>query len=146
MKPRKFLHEFREFILRGNVVDLAVAVIIGAAFTAIINSFITDLVTPFLDMITFGYFNIDDLSLVLGEGAQAKRFPYGQFLAAVLNFFIVALVVFLIIRGTNKIALSKPKPSLWECPYCKSSINVKAVRCPNCTTILDESKIPEDVR
>lgn len=142
---KKLLDEFKEFINRGNVMDLAVAVIMGAAFTAIINSINVDLVTPLISLLTFGV-DFSSFSFTLGQGDNAAVFSYGKFLQAVLNFLIVSFVVFFMVKALNKVAHNKEEPATQECPYCKSKIALDALRCPQCTTVLDESKVPKDIR
>jgi len=145
---KKLWSEFKEFINRGNAMDLAVAVVIGAAFTAIINSVVGDLVTPLISLITF---NVDfsSLNLTVGESENPAVFAYGKLIQATINFIITAVVIFFIIKGANSLAkkkiLNKAAPTM-PCPYCATLIPETAVRCPNCTTILDASKVLEDVR
>lgn len=146
MKKRtKLLDEFREFINRGNVIDLSVAVIMGAAFTAIINSISNDLITPLISLLTFGV-DFSTLSFTIAEGENAAVFRYGSLIQAIINFFVVAVVIFFIVKGMNKMSRKKPEPGKKTCPYCDNKIPEPAVRCPNCTSILDESKVPKDVR
>jgi len=145
---KKLWSEFKEFMSRGNAMDLAVAVVIGAAFTAIINSLVGDLVTPLISLITF---NVDysSLQFSVGDSENPAVFAYGHLIQAIINFFLVALVIFLDIKGANKLArkqiLNKAAPTK-PCPYCGTPIPETAVRCPNCTTILELSEVPEDVR
>lgn len=135
---KKLFAEFKEFIMRGNVMDLAVAVIIGGAFQAIITSLTEDLISPLLGL--FGGANFDNLSFtVLGA-----TFFYGKFLTAVINFLIMAAVIFALVKAVNKVmSLGKKKeeapaePTEKECPYCYSPIHIKATRCPHCTAKLD---------
>ncbi|MCH5304062.1 MAG: large conductance mechanosensitive channel protein MscL [Ruminococcus sp.] len=130
---KKLLEEFKAFIMRGNVMDLAVAVIIGGAFQSIITSLCDDLISPLLGM--FGGANFDAYYVeILGA-----TFAYGKFLTAVVNFVIMAAVIFLLVKAVNK-AMSlgkKPEPEAEptekECPYCYSPIHIKATRCPHCT-------------
>ena len=129
------LKEFRDFINRGNVVDLAVAVIIGGAFGAIINSIVKDLLMPLIGIILGG---IDFASLSVKVGSAVLT--YGNFLQALINFLAIAFVLFLIVRSMNK-AKAKPAPApaavtTKECPYCLSTVPLKATRCPNCTSEL----------
>lgn len=136
---KKFMKEFKEFISRGNVMDMAVGIIIGGAFTSIVSSLVEDIINPILGL--FGGMNFDKLQLnLLGE----VTLNYGKFLTAVMNFLIMALVVFLIIKTVNK-AASKFAPKKEEekkttkiCPYCKSEISIEAVRCAHCTSMLEE--------
>ncbi|MBQ7964659.1 MAG: large conductance mechanosensitive channel protein MscL [Ruminococcus sp.] len=159
---KKFFTEFKEFIMRGNVVDLAVAVIVGGAFQAIVNSFINDLVMPFIGFITGGI-NFADQFIVLKvpEGVDlatveaaktaadatelgATVWAYGAFITAVINFIVMAFVVFLLVKAINKAqTIGKKKeeedPTTKKCPFCCSEISIKATRCPHCT-----SEIPEE--
>lgn len=141
---RKFFSEFKEFIMRGNVMDLAVAVIIGAAFQAIISSLVNDVISPFIGL----FAKIDFKQWVLEiNGVQIQ---YGSFLTALINFIIMALVIFLLIKGINKVmSLGKrfkkdeellAEPDTKDCPYCLTEINVKATRCPHCTSQLGETE------
>jgi large conductance mechanosensitive channel len=143
----KLIKEFKDFINRGNVMDLAVAVIVGGAFTAIINSFVADLINPFLGILTAG---IDFKSIVipLGDGADAAKLQIGAFIMAVINFLVISLVIFFMVKGVNKISRKKPVEDtpMKDCPYCKESIPDAAVRCPSCTTILDAEAVPEQIR
>jgi large conductance mechanosensitive channel len=144
---KKLFTEFKEFIDRGNVMDLAVAVILGAAFTAIINAVVNDLVTPLLSIVTFGI-DFSSLQWTFGEGSNAATFKYGSFIQAVINFLLVAIVIFFMVKALNKVAKKKPKVDAptKTCPYCCEDIPEAAVRCPQCTTILDVTKIPPEHR
>ncbi len=127
------LKEFRDFINRGNVVDLAVAVIIGGAFGAIINSIVKDLLMPLIGIILKG----TDFASLVWQVGEAKL-TYGNFIQALINFLAIAFVLFLIVRSLNK-AKAKPAPvavTTKECPFCLSTISLKATRCPNCTSEL----------
>lgn len=128
--------------------DLAVAVVVGAAFSAIINSVVTDLVTPLISLLTAGI-DFTSLQFVVGEGANAAAFRYGALIQSIITFIVTAFVIFLVIKAINKLAnkqlLNKAAPTK-PCPYCKTLIPDTALRCPNCTTLLDSSKVPEDVR
>jgi large conductance mechanosensitive channel len=143
------LKEFREFAARGNVIDLAVGVIIGAAFGKIVTSLVNDVIMPPIGLV-IGRINFRDLFVSLGGGAyaslaeaQAAGAPtinYGLFLNTLLEFAIVAFAVFLMVRQINR--LKKPAPvapaeESRPCPYCVSNIPVKASRCPYCTSQLD---------
>ena len=136
---KKFFEEFKKFAMRGNVMDMAVGIIIGAAFTAIVTSLVDDLLSPLLGLLV--RVNFSDLRVsVLGA-----TFAYGNFIMAVINFLLVAFVLFLIIRAMNRISAlgkkeDKEKPLTKECPFCKSKISVDAVRCPNCTSHLEEKE------
>ena len=143
----KLLKEFREFINRGNVMDLAVAVIIGAAFTAIINSIVGDLITPLISLITGGV-DYSSMAVVLGEGPNAATLAYGMLIQAVINFILIAVVVFFLIKALNKMTRKKApaKVPTKPCTYCCTDIPEEAVRCPNCTTVLELAKVPENLR
>ena len=140
--------EFRNFILRGNVLDLAVGIIIGAAFTTIVNSLVNDIISPIIGIITGGL-DFADVRLVLRPAAGETpevALGIGLFINAVINFLIVALVLFLIIRAYNnatarftKKAENEKAPINKQCPYCVTDIPVKATRCPNCTSQLEET-------
>lgn len=135
---RNFLKEFKEFAMRGNVMELAVGIIIGAAFTAIVTSLVDDILSPIIGLLV--RVNFSDLALNAG-GVTLK---YGSFIMAVINFIIVAFVLFVIIKAINKAAsLGRKKeeaaPTTKVCPFCKSEINIEATRCPHCTSHLEEA-------
>ena len=137
------IKEFKEFISRGNVIDLAVGVIIGGAFTGIVTSLNEDIITPVLGM--FGGVDFSNLKLTLGLAKNAPILTYGNFLTAVINFLITAAVVFLLVKVINNITKKmspkeEAKITTKVCPYCKTEIPVDAVRCPHCTTKLSEQK------
>ena len=139
----KILKEFRNFIDRGNVMGLAIAVIMGGAFNAIINSLVGDLISPILSLLTGGI-DYSGMSVSFGEGPEAATFKYGMFIQSVLNFLLVAIVIFFMVKGVNKLARKKPAEATEkDCPYCGTKIPVVAARCPHCTTVLDESQVPE---
>ena len=138
---KKFLNEFKDFALKGNVLNLAVGVIIGAAFQGVVNSLTVNILSPIIGLLTRQ--NFDSLMLdVLGITLK-----YGAFITSVINFFIMAFVVFLIVRIMNKILTigqEKPKEPVStkkKCTYCFSEIDIKATRCPACTSLL-ENAIP----
>ena len=143
-KDKGFVAEFKKFIMRGNVMDMAVGVIVGGAFTAIVTSLNKDILTPMLAL--FGGIDFSYLQLVMGEGEEAPILMYGNFITAVLNFLITAFMIFLLIKGINALSdlFSKKEeaapaaPTTKECPYCKSAIAIAATRCPNCTSHLEE--------
>lgn len=149
------IKEFKEFIMRGNVMDMAVGIIIGAAFSAIVNSLVKDVIMPPIGLI----FNKDfaNLFVVLKEGADipqpyetladaqaagAVTINYGNFINYVITFLIVAFVIFMLIRWVNRLrrATEKPKeagvPTTKDCPFCLSAVPIKATRCPHCTSEL----------
>ena len=142
-KKNGFIDEFKKFIMRGNVMDMAVGVIVGGAFTAIVTSLNQDILTPILGIL--GGTDFSDLSIKLGSGENAPVLAYGNFITAVINFLITALVIFCIVKGINKIndRFSKKKeapaaPTTKKCPFCKSEIAIDATRCPHCTSELEE--------
>lgn len=139
------IKQFREFAMRGNVVDLAIGVIMGTAFGAIVNSLVKDIIMPpiglLLGKVDFAslYVNLSGgtfASLAEAQKAGAATLNYGVFINTLINFIIIALVMFLLVRGMNK--LQKPAPAApaktKECPYCLSEIPLKATRCPHCTS------------
>lgn len=150
-KDKGFISEFKTFIMRGNVIDLAVGVIIGGAFQKIVNSLVNDIVMPLISLLTGGI-DFSNWFLVLGEGdfataAAAKEagvatLNYGTFLSTALDFLIMAFVIFLIIKGINSVTekFKKEKteepaaPTTKVCPYCKSEIDIAATKCPHCTS------------
>ncbi len=138
---KAFLKEFKEFISKGNVLDLAVGVIIGGAFTAIVNSLVGDIMMPLLSLITGG-FDFTSLSIALGEGEGAAALKYGAFIEAIVNFLLISLVIFLLIKGMNRLRAekeTKPEPvTAKTCPFCKEKIAEDAVRCPHCTSVLED--------
>lgn len=145
------LKEFRDFAMRGNVIDLAIGVIIGASFGAIINSLVKDILMPPLGVL-LGKVDFTNLFWVLQAGSPAEPYAtladaqaagavtmnYGLFINAIVSFIIVAFAIFLLIRTVNR--LQKPAPAVdpttRECPYCFTTISIKARRCPNCTSQL----------
>lgn len=140
----KIIKEFKEFISRGNVMDMAVGVIIGGAFTAIVNSLVKDLINPLLGIITGGV-DFSSLSITIGKGENPAVFAYGAFISAIINFLLVALALFLIIKVINKLHFRKKEeepaaPETKICPFCKSEIAVDASRCPHCTSELTETE------
>ena len=138
-KMKALIREFKEFVSRGNVMDMAVGIIIGGAFTAIVTSLVNDVAMPLLSLITGG-FDFTSLCIVLGEGEQAATLNYGSFIAAVINFLLIAMVIFLLIKMVNKFSRKKveePSPAATKvCPYCREEIAIEAVRCPHCTSQL----------
>jgi large conductance mechanosensitive channel len=131
------LSDFKKFILRGNVVDLAVAVVIGAAFTAVVTAFVKDFITPLIGAI-FGTQNFNDLTFTVNH----SQFNYGAFINALLSFLIVATVVFfavviplnMLMKRLNLLPTEEPEPETRDCPQCLSEIPVAAHRCAFCTS------------
>lgn len=137
---KKFLKEFEEFALRGNVMDLAVGVIIGGAFKGIVDSLVNDILSPLLGLFLYADFNA--LSFSIGSAT----IKYGQFITNVISFIIMAFIIFLMVKGMNKLSglggKKKEEPKPRKCPYCQSEIDKKATRCPFCTSKLDTEKTP----
>jgi large conductance mechanosensitive channel len=145
------IKEFKEFIMRGNVIDMAIGIVIGIAFGAVINSVVNDIIMPPIGLL-LGKVNFANLFVVLRQGitpppyntveaaneAGAVTLNYGLFINTVISFIIIALVVFGIVKLMNGLRKKEEvKPvEVKECPYCYSSINIKATRCPNCTSEL----------
>jgi large conductance mechanosensitive channel len=126
------LKEFREFAVRGNVMDLAVAVIIGGAFGKIVTSLVDDILMPLIGLV-MGGINFSEQAIVLG-GAEVR---WGAFVQNFIDFIIIAFVIFLIVRAMNRLKREEPTtPTTKECPYCYTTIPLKAARCPNCTSEL----------
>ncbi|NND03349.1 MAG: large conductance mechanosensitive channel protein MscL [Acidimicrobiia bacterium] len=146
------LKEFREFAIKGNVVDMAVGIIIGAAFTAVVNSVVGDVLTPVIGVLT-GDLDFSDRFVILeagttpgpyttveaAESAGATVLAYGQLVNQIISFIIVALALFLMIRWINRLRRSdtEPAPTTRSCPYCKSHVDEAATRCPHCTSELE---------
>jgi large conductance mechanosensitive channel len=127
------LKEFREFVMRGNVLDLAIGVIIGGAFGKIVGSLVNDILMPIIGLLLGGV-DFSGLALKIGEASV----NWGLFIQAIIDFLIIALVIFLIVKAANRMKkpAPAPEPTTKECPHCFSTINLKASRCPNCTSEL----------
>ena len=149
-KAKGFFSEFKEFAMKGNVVDLAIGMIIGSAFTSIVNSLVKDVITPLIGAITGGldfsnlFISLDGTkyaTLAEAQEAGVAVLAYGNFITAVLNFLIVALVIFIVFKKLlaprKKKEVTPVAPTEKECPYCKSTININATRCPHCTSELE---------
>jgi large conductance mechanosensitive channel len=144
------LKEFKEFTLRGNVIDLAIGVIIGAAFGKIVTSFVNDILMPPIGLL-LGNVDFSNLfinlsgqpygSLEEAQAAGAATINYGLFINTVLDFIIVAFVIFLLVRQVNRMRREREappaEPTTRECPYCLSTVPLKATRCPHCTSELE---------
>ena len=174
---KKFLEEFKAFALKGNVMDLAVAVIIGAAFQSIINSVVNDLIMPLINWIFGGIdftnkfiplkeadyivipatsdtdaVTVATASLAELEAAGIGAFKYGSFITSVVNFLLMALTIFLLVKGINKLtSLTKKQqeiveeaPTTKKCPFCCTEIDIAATRCPHCTSELPEEDKTEE--
>lgn len=141
-KKSGFMGEFKKFILRGNVMDMAVGVIVGGAFTSIVTSLNQDILTPLLGL--FGGTDFSHLVVKMGSGEEAPVLAYGNFITAVVNFLISAFVIFCIVKTINTLSDKFKKkeepaaPTTKKCPFCKSEIAIDATRCPHCTSELAE--------
>ncbi len=156
MEEKKgIIGEFKEFIMRGNVMDMAVGVIIGAAFQSIINSLVEDIIMPVVTLLTGGidftnwFISLDGThyaTLAEAQDAGAATLNYGVFITVVIQFLIMAVVIFALVKGMNylsdlgKKGQEEPTPVATTkiCPYCKSEIDINATRCPNCTSELED--------
>ena len=127
------LNDFKAFIMRGNVLDLAVAVIIGGAFGKIVTSLVDDLIMPLIGLI-IGGINFTGLVFTVGSA----KVTYGNFIQNVVDFLIIAFVIFLMVKGISSLQKPAPvaAPNTKECPHCFTTISIKATRCPNCTSEL----------
>ena len=131
---KKFLAEFKEFISKGNVLDLAVGVIIGGAFSSIVTSLTDNIINPLINCI--GGAEIQGKIHLIGD----NYIDYGAFISAIINFIIMAFIIFLIVKAVNKMmSIGKKEeapapPSTQICPFCKSEIDIEAVKCPHCTS------------
>ena len=143
-KKKGLMAEFKEFVMRGNVIDLAVGVIIGGAFGAIVSSLVDDIIMPVISLFTKGM----DFSKLAIQINEETTLNYGNFISAVINFLIMALVIFLMVKAINKAqsigkkeeepAAEEEAPTTKTCPFCKSEIAIDATRCPHCTSELAE--------
>ncbi len=148
------IKEFKEFILRGNVMDMAVGIIIGAAFGGIVNSLVNDVIMPPIGLL-LGHVDFSNMFAVLRQGAAmpgpypsvaaakaagATTLNFGVFVNTIINFIIVGFAIFLMVKGVNRLRRPKPAPAAApttkDCPHCFTSIPIKATRCPNCTSEL----------
>ncbi|MCE5329751.1 large conductance mechanosensitive channel protein MscL [bacterium] len=154
-KPKKngFIKEFKDFIMHGNVIDMAIGIVIGIAFGAIVNSAVNDIIMPPVGLL-LGKADFTNLFAVLRQGstpgpyvslsdakaAGAVTLNYGIFINTIISFVIIALVLFFIIKAVNRMQKKEEaKPAdTKECPFCYTTINIKAVKCPNCTSDLNK--------
>ena len=160
-KTKGFIAEFKEFITKGNVIDLAVGVIIGGAFKAIVDSLVADVIMPVISLITGGI-DFSNLfiqlsgdtkyeTLAAAQEAGVATINYGNFISAVINFLIMALVIFLLVKSINAVRAKfekKPEekeeaPTTKTCPFCCSEIAIDAVKCPHCTSDIPAEEVAE---
>ncbi len=142
---KKFLNEFKEFAMRGNVIDLAVGVIIGAAFQKIVTSLVNDVISPVIGLFVKTDFNNLALKVGTNPAGEDILLNYGAFITNIINFVIMAFIIFLMVKAINKVtSIGKKKEEVIEeattknCPFCCTEIDIKATRCPNCTSELGE--------
>ena len=152
---KKFFTEFKEFAVKGNVVDLAIAVVMGGAFGRIVNSLVIDIIMPPIGLLLGGV-DFSNLFITMKTGEPALRYSslaaaqeagavtlnYGVFLSNIISFLIIAFAMFLVIKGVNKLnkkaeETPAPAPTTKKCPFCITEIPIEATRCPNCTSQLD---------
>ena len=138
---KKFFKEFKEFALKGNVMDLAIGMIIGAAFTAIVTSLVNDVIMPILSLITGGYLDFSNLVVQVNE----VSINFATLLTAIVTFICIALVLFLLIKLIKRVQNLRKKeeeaaPTTKKCPFCQSEIPIEATRCPHCTSQLPEEE------
>lgn len=150
------MKEFKEFAVKGNVMDMAVGIIIGAAFGTIVKSFVADIIMPPIGLL-IGNVDFANLFVILKDGAEAVgsystiaeaqaagavTLNYGQFINTIISFTIIAFAIFVIIKNMNRLKREEPalveEPTTKDCPHCYTTININAIRCPNCTSMLQE--------
>ena len=144
---KKFANEFKDFIAKGNVIDMAVGVIVGGAFGKIVTSLVEDIIMPPISKLLSGV-NVQEMFYALdgnkyatlqeARDAAAPIIAYGNFIQNIINFLIIALVIFIVIKQVAKVRPQEeaPAPTTKVCPYCKSEIPIEAVKCPHCTSDL----------
>lgn len=148
-KSKNTLNEFKEFAVKGNIMDMAIGVIIGGAFGKIVTSFVNDIIMPAISLLT-GKIDFNNLFIALDgntyatlEAAQAagvSTLNYGTFLTTIIDFLIIAISMFIVIKKLFKAKKEEPAPApvtTKQCPYCKSTIDLEATRCPHCTSELN---------
>ena len=148
---KKFLGEFKKFALKGNMIDLAVGVIIGGAFNGLVSSLVNDIIMPALSLFTGKmdfenwFYAMDGKTYATIEAAKeagAATINYGNFISGIINFIIMAFVVFMMVRAINKLKKDEPAapaaPTTKKCPFCKTDIPLEATKCPHCTSALEE--------
>jgi len=149
------IKEFKEFAVKGNVMDMAIGIIIGAAFGTIVKSFVADVIMPPIGLL-LGNVDFLNLFVILKDGAEgigayatladaqaagAVTLNYGQFINTIISFVIIAFAIFIVIKNMNRLKREEPapaaEPTTKDCPFCLTAIPIKAVRCPNCTSNLE---------
>ncbi len=148
---KSFFSEFKKFAMRGNVIDMAVGIIIGGAFGTIVDSLVNDVIMPPIGLL-LGSVDFSDLKIMLSDDVAIK---YGAFINSLISFLIVAFAVFILIKSINKVQATLDKkdaaaeaaaPTTKQCPYCKSTIDIAATRCPHCTSELAAAPKPAPVK
>jgi large conductance mechanosensitive channel protein len=141
---KNFFEEFKAFLSRGNILDMAVGIIIGSAFTGIVTSLVNDIFMPVISIFTGGL-SFESWAVKISDAANGGSLNYGNFISAIINFVVVAFAIFMLIRGIAKLKEATGRnnaieeaPTEKECPFCKTVIHVEAVRCPHCTSELIE--------
>ena len=137
---KKMFEEFKKFAFKGNAIDMAVAVVIGASFSAIVNSLVNDIISPLIGLLVRSDFT-DLKANVFGVDIC-----YGSFIMQVINTFMVAFVLFMVVKSINKVSSfgkkeEKKEPTTKVCPFCQSEISIKATRCPHCTSELEVEEV-----
>lgn len=139
---KKIWKEFKEFAFKGNVIDMAVGVMIGSAFSKIVTSLVNDIFMPLLSVLT-GSVSFTDMAIALGEGEEAAKFAYGNFIQTVVDFLLIAVCIFAFVKMITKLRNkldpeepAQPKEPARLCPFCKTEIHKEATRCPHCTSEL----------
>lgn len=146
---KKFFAEFKKFALKGNMIDLAVGVIVGGAFNGLVTSLVNDIIMPVLSLFTgkLDFANwfvaLDGETYATIEAAKeagAATLNYGNFISGIINFIIMAFVVFMLVKAINKLKKDEPAPAptTKKCPFCKTDIPLEATKCPHCTSALEE--------
>lgn len=148
---KKFMAEFKKFALKGNMIDLAVGVIIGGAFNGLVSSLVNDIIMPALSLFTGKmdfenwFYALDGNTYATIEAAKeagTATINYGNFISGIINFIIMAFVVFMMVRAINKLKKDEPAapaaPTTKKCPFCKTDIPLEATKCPHCTSALEE--------
>ncbi len=148
---KKMMEEFKKFALKGNMIDLAVGVIVGGAFNSIVTSLVNDIFMPVLSLFTgkldfANWFIALDgnkyMTIAEAQEAGAATLNYGNFISGVINFIIMAFVVFMLVKGINKLKKEEPAkpaaPTTKKCPFCKTDIPLEATKCPHCTSTLEQ--------
>jgi large conductance mechanosensitive channel len=147
-KIKHIIDEFKKFAIRGNAMDMAIGIIIGAAFSQIVNSLVKDVIMPPIGWLVGGV-DFSDLAITLKQGAteeESVRLQYGIFLNTLINFVIVAIAMFSVVKLMNKLAKKKPEPppSTKKCPECQMDVPKKAIRCGHCTTTFEIEMTPRN--